>query len=38
MHAHAHAIVLTYAHALELTRADVITHTCAADPGLLRST
>jgi hypothetical protein len=37
MHAHAHAIVLTYAHALELTRADVITHVCAADPGLLRA-
>jgi hypothetical protein len=35
MHAHAHAIVLTYAHALDLTRADVITHACAADPGLL---
>ncbi|MGD0702918.1 MAG: NACHT domain-containing protein [Trebonia sp.] len=37
MHAHAHAIVLTYAHALGLTRADVITHACAADPDLLRS-
>ena len=37
MHAHAHAIVLTYRHALELTRADVITHACAADPGLLRT-
>jgi hypothetical protein len=37
MHAHAHAIVLTYAHALDLARADVITHTCAADPGLLRT-
>jgi hypothetical protein len=35
MHAHAHAIVLTYAHALRLTRANVITHACAADPGLL---
>lgn len=37
MHAHAHAIVLTYAHALDLTRADVITHACAADPGLVRA-
>jgi NACHT domain len=37
MHAHAHAIVLTYAHALDLTRADVITRTCAADPGLVRA-
>jgi hypothetical protein len=37
MHAHAHAIVLTYAHALDLTRADVITHACAADAGLLRA-
>ena len=37
MHAHAHAIVLTYAHALDLTRADVITHACAADPDLLRT-
>jgi hypothetical protein len=37
MHAHAHAIVLTYAHALDLTRADVITHACAADAGLLRN-
>jgi hypothetical protein len=37
MHAHAHAIVLTYAHALDLTRADVITHACAADAGLLRT-
>src|SRR3984885_10445972 len=36
MHAHAHAIVLTYAHALDLTRADVIMHACAADAGLLR--
>jgi NACHT domain len=35
MHAHAHAIVLSYAHALRLTRANVITHACAADPGLL---
>jgi hypothetical protein len=37
MHAHAHAIVLTYAHALELTRADVVTQVCAADPGLTRT-
>ena len=36
MHAHAHAIVLTYAHALDLTRADAITHTCAAHPDLIR--
>jgi ABC-type cobalamin/Fe3+-siderophores transport system ATPase subunit len=37
MHAHAHAIALTYAHALDLTRADVIRHVCAADPGLVRT-
>jgi NACHT domain len=37
MHAHAHAIVLTYAHALQLSRADAITHTCAADPELIRA-
>jgi len=37
MHAHAHAIVLTYAHALDLARADAITHACAADPGLVRT-
>jgi len=37
MHAHAHAIVLTYAHALDLARADAITHTCAADPDLIRA-
>jgi hypothetical protein len=37
MHAHAHAIVLTYAHARNLTRADAITHTCAADPDLIRT-
>jgi NACHT domain len=36
MHAHVHAIVLTYAHALDLIRADAITRTCAADPDLLR--
>ena len=37
MHAHAHSIILTYAHALHLTRSDVIRHACAADAGLLRS-
>jgi hypothetical protein len=37
MHAHAHAIVLTYAHALDLARADAITHACAADPDLIRT-
>ena len=37
MHAHAHAIVLTYAHALDLTRTDAITRTCAADPDLIRA-
>jgi hypothetical protein len=37
MHAHAHAIVLTYSHALDLARADAITHTCAADPDLIRT-
>ena len=37
MHAHAHAIVLTYSHALDLSRADAITHTCAADPDLIRT-
>jgi hypothetical protein len=36
MHAHAHAIVLTYSHALSLARADAITRTCAADPDLVR--
>jgi hypothetical protein len=36
MHAHAHAIVLTYTHAYDLTRADAITHTCAADPDFIR--
>ena len=35
MHAHAHAIVLTYTHALDLTRADAITRACAADPDLI---
>jgi hypothetical protein len=35
MHAHARAIVLTYAHALNLTRADAITHMEAADPNLI---
>jgi hypothetical protein len=37
MHAHAHAIVLTYSHALDLARADAIIHTCAADPDLIRT-
>ena len=37
MHAHAHAIVLTYGHALGLARADAVTRTCAADPGLIRA-
>jgi hypothetical protein len=37
MHAHAHALVLTYAHARDLTRADAITHTCAVDPDLVRT-
>jgi len=37
MHAHAHAIVLSFAHALDLTRADAITRTCAADPDLIRT-
>ena len=37
MHAHAHAIVLTYAHALGLARADAITRTCAAAPELIRA-
>src|SRR5579872_7304816 len=35
MHAHAHAIVLTYTHALDLARADAITRTRAADPDLI---
>jgi hypothetical protein len=35
MHAHAHAIVLTYTHALHLARADAITHTGAANPDLI---
>jgi NACHT domain len=37
MHAHARAIVLTYADALDLTRADAITHICAVDPYLIQS-
>ena len=37
MHAHARAIVLTYADALDLTRADAITQTCAADPDLIHA-
>ena len=30
MHAHARAIVLTYAHALDLSRSELIVRTCAA--------
>jgi len=37
MHAHARAIVLTYAHARGLARAAAVTHTCAADPDLIRT-
>ena len=37
MHAHAHAIGLTYAHALGLTRADAITISCALAPDLVGS-
>jgi NACHT domain len=37
MHAHAHAIVLTYAHALELTRSAAIARTCAAAPEVVRA-
>ncbi len=37
MHAGAHAIVLTYAHALDLTRAAAITTTCSAAPDLIRA-
>jgi hypothetical protein len=37
MHAHIHAIVLTYAHALELIRAGAITRTCAVHPDLIRT-
>lgn len=37
MYAHAHAIVHTYTHALDLARSDAITKTCAADPGLIRA-
>ena len=36
MHAHAHAIVLTYAHALNLSRSEPILRTCAA-PGVVGS-
>jgi hypothetical protein len=35
MHAHSHAIVLTYAHALGLARAAAVTGTCAASPDLV---
>jgi len=37
MHAHAHAIVLTYRHALDLTRSDAIARTCAAAPEVVRT-
>jgi len=37
MHAHAHAVVLSYAHALDLTRVNAVTYTCAADPELIRA-
>ena len=37
MHAHAHSIVLTYAHAFGLARADAIAITCAVAPDLVRS-
>ena len=37
MHAHAHSIVLTYAHALGLARAAAVTYTCAAEPDLIRT-
>ena len=37
MHAHAHSIVLTYAHALGLARAAAVTYTSAADPDLIRT-
>ena len=37
MHAHAHAIVLTYAHALDLTRSDAIARTCGAAPEVIRA-
>ena len=37
MHAHAHAIVLTYAHALDRTRSDAIARTCAAAPEVVRT-
>jgi hypothetical protein len=37
LHAHARAIVLTYADALDLTRADAITQTCSADPYLIHA-
>jgi hypothetical protein len=37
MHAHAHAIVLTYGHALDLTRSGAITRTRAVSPELVRA-
>jgi hypothetical protein len=35
MHAHSHAIVLTYAHALDLARTAAVSGTCAASPDLV---
>ena len=37
MHAHAHAIVLTYDHAIDLTRSGAIGYMCVADPDLVRA-
>jgi NACHT domain len=37
MHAHAHAIVLTYVHALDLTRSDAVIRTGAATAELVRA-
>ncbi len=34
MHAHAHAIVLTYSHALDLSRSELIVRTCAAPDAI----
>ena len=34
MHAHAHAIVLSYAHALDLSRSELIVRTCAAPDAI----
>jgi hypothetical protein len=35
MHAHSRGTVLTYEHALKLTRSDAVTRVAAADPGLV---